>query len=342
MRSQLLSLATAVPPHSLAPEALLDHLGRFWPQLSRLELADQIGTRHLVEDPALLMEPRGLSESMKLYRGHAISLAKEVSAAALDRAGLSPAQVDLVVSVSCTGYMVPSLDAHLANRMGMRGDVLRLPITELGCSAGAAGLAFAHRHLGAHPRDRVLVVAVELSSLSFRPSDRSRDNLIASMVFGDGAAAAVLAADGPGPGLRIQSAGSRLVPDSTAMLGFDLRDEGFHVVLSRRLPDLLTGELGRAITDFRNSAGVGRLDFVAAHGGGPRIIEAVEAVLGLPPQATQASREVFRRVGNVSSASILFTLAELAETLGPTPSEGIGIGLGPGVSVEMLHLRYCP
>jgi predicted naringenin-chalcone synthase len=342
LRSQLLSLATAVPSHSLAPEALLSHLGRFWPQVSRLGLEDQIGTRHLVEDPTLLIEPRGLSESMRLYSEHAVDLAQEASAEALARAGLSAAEVDLIVSVSCTGYMVPSLDAHLANRMGMRSDVLRLPITELGCSAGAAGLAFAHRHLGAHPSDRVLVVAVELSSLSFRPSDRSRDNLIASMVFGDGAAAAVLAADGPGPGLRIQAAGSRLVPNTTAVLGFDLRDEGFHVVLSRRLPDLLAGELGRAIMDFRDSAGVRHLDFVAAHGGGPRIIETVEAVLGLPPEATQASREVFRRVGNVSSASILFTLAELAETLAPAPAEGIGIGLGPGVTVEMLHLRYCP
>jgi predicted naringenin-chalcone synthase len=335
-------MATAVPPHKLDPEALLSHLGRFWPQLSRIELGDEIGTRHLIEDPALLMEPRSLSQSMRLYAEHATDLAREVAGAALDRAGLTAHQVDLIVSVSCTGYMVPSLDAHLANRMGMRDDVLRLPITELGCAGGAAGLGFAHRHLAARPRDRVLVVAVELSSLSFRPSDRSRDNLIASMVFGDGAAAAVLAADGPGPGLRIESAGSRLLPDSTGMLGFDLRDEGFHVVLSRRLPDLLARSLGRAITDFRETAGVHRLDFVAAHGGGPRIIETVEAVLGLPPEATESSRAVFRRVGNVSSASILFTLAEVAERLGPTPAEGIGIGLGPGVTVEMLHLHHCP
>jgi alkylresorcinol/alkylpyrone synthase len=279
---------------------------------------------------------------MSLYRRHATALSHQVADEALAAAGLAPADLDLVISVSCTGYMVPSLDAYLANRMGMRADVLRLPITELGCSGGAAALAFAHRHLAAHPGHRVLVVAVELSSISFRPEDRTRDNLIASMVFGDGAAAALVTGDGLGAGLRIESAGSRLLPGSTGVLGFDLRDGGFHVVLSRRLPELLAMSLGRAVSDFCDSAGISRLDFVAAHGGGPRILEALESALGLPAEATAASREVFRQVGNVSSVSILFALAELQRSLPAQPAEGIGIGLGPGVSIEMLHLKYCP
>lgn len=342
MRSQIRSVNTAVPEYRLEAGELMEHLSRFWPQVSRLELGDQIGARHLVEPPATLLAPRGLDETMRLYQRHSVALAGEAASAALASAGLEAREIDLVISVSCTGYMLPSLEAHLAGSLGLRPDVLRLPITELGCAAGAAALGFAHRHLAGHPLDRVLVIAVELSSISFRPGERSRDNLIASMVFGDGAAAAVMSADGPGPGLRVDSAGSRLVPDTIGLLGFDLRDDGFHVVLSRRLPELLSRRLRDVIKDFRQTAGVGRLDFVAAHGGGPRILDAVEEVLDLGSEATAASREVFQRVGNVSSASILFTLAELEHRLGPVPAEGIGIGLGPGVSVEMLHLRYCP
>src|SRR5439155_16197575 len=175
-----------------------------------------------------------------------------------------PQEIDLVISVSCTGYLVPSLDVRLAAEIGLRPDVIRVPLTELGCSGGAAAIAAAHRHLAAYPEARVLVVAVELASLSFHPGDRSLDNLTASMVFGDGAAAAVLG-ERTGSALRLVTAESRLVPDSEHVLGFDLRDSGFHVVLDRRLPQLIEASLGEVVADFQRRRQVPEPDFYAVH-----------------------------------------------------------------------------
>jgi predicted naringenin-chalcone synthase len=292
-------------------------------------------TRHAVEPLERVIERRSVGETQRLYAHHAPRLARLAACRALDGARTAPSEIDLVISVSCTGYMVPSLDVRLAAEMGLRPDVIRLPLTELGCSGGAAAIAAAHRHLAAFPDDRVLVVAVELASLSFHPGDRSLDNLTASMVFGDGAAAAVIG-KGDGSGLRLVSAESRLLPESEHVLGFDLRDTGFHVVLDRRLPQLIETHLGEVVADFRRRHGVPEPDFYAVHAGGPRIFDAVESALGLPPRHLAASRRAFREVGNLSSASILYSLATLPDDEGGT---GLALAFGPGVTIELAHLR---
>ena len=243
----------------------------------------------------------------------------------------------MVISVSCTGYMVPSLDVQLVRELGMRPDIIRLPITELGCSGGSAAIAAAHRHLAAYPGDRVLVVAVEICSLSFRPEDRSLDNLTASLVFGDGAAATVMSGD-RADGLHLVHAASRLVPNSSAVLGFDLRDSGFHIVLDRRVPLLVEASLAAAVADFRAARRIDSLDFYAVHAGGPRIFDAVQSALRLSDGALAVSRRVFKEVGNLSSASILFSLAALPETAG----DGLAIAFGPGVTIELAHLHRGP
>jgi predicted naringenin-chalcone synthase len=233
--------------------------------------------------------------------------------------------------------MVPSLDVQMAREMGMRADIIRLPLTELGCSGGAAAIAAAHRHLAAYPRARVLVVAVEVCSLSFRPDDQSLDNLTAALVFGDGAAATVMSGD-RADGLHLVDATSRLVPNSSAVLGFDLRDSGFHIVLDRRLPRLVEASLAGAVADFRARHRIEALDFYAVHAGGPRIFDAVQSALRLRDEALEVSRRVFREVGNLSSASILFSLAGLDDK----PGDGLAIAFGPGVTIELAHLHRGP
>jgi predicted naringenin-chalcone synthase len=297
-----------------------------------------VATRYTVEPLANVIRNRSLGDAMRSYAEHAPRLAQLASSRALADAQLEPRDIDMVISVSCTGYLVPSLEVRLAAEMGMRADIIRLPLTELGCSGGAAALAAAHRHLAAYPHSRVLVVAVELCSLSFRPDDRSLDNLTAAMVFGDGAAAAVLGGDAGRDGLHLVHATSRLVPNSASVLGFDLRDSGFHVVLDRRLPRLVEAALPGAVADFRAGRRIEALDFYAVHAGGPRIFDAVQSALRLDDEALAVSRQVFREVGNLSSASILFSLAALPET----PGEGLAIAFGPGVTIELAHLRRGP
>jgi len=302
------------------------------------------GVRYLAEDPARLLEGRGLSETTALYARHATDLTESAARQALTGAGLSPQRIDVIISVSCTGYLVPSLDVTLMERLGLRADVVRIPITELGCSGGAAAIALGHRHLAAYPDQHVLLVAVELPSLTFQPGDASLDNLTASMVFGDGAAAAVMSGGAPtdAPGLTVEAAASHLVAGTTAALGYDLRDDGFHVVLDRRLPRIIGRSIGEVVEAFMERVGMERVDFLAAHGGGPRVLDAVQAALKLSDPLLAPSRKTYAEIGNVSSASIFFTLGALLPCLGSQPLQGLGLGLGPGVSIELMQLAWKP
>jgi alkylresorcinol/alkylpyrone synthase len=335
--SAFLGFGTALPEHVVDAQASFAALQHIWPRL-RTATAPEVATRYTVEPLENVIRNRSLGNAMRSYAEHAPRLAELASSRALADAQLEPRDIDMVISVSCTGYLVPSLEVRLAAEMGMRADIIRLPLTELGCSGGAAALAAAHRHLAAYPDSRVLVVAVELCSLSFRPDDRSLDNLTAAMVFGDGAAAAVLGGDAGRDCLHLVHATSRLVPNSASVLGFDLRDSGFHVVLDRRLPRLVEAALPGAVADFRAGRRIEALDFYAVHAGGPRIFDAVQSALRLDDKALAVSRQVFREVGNLSSASILFSLAALPET----PGEGLAIAFGPGVTIELAHLRRGP
>jgi predicted naringenin-chalcone synthase len=340
MATAFLSLATALPEHRLEAKDALDRLAGYWPELARLEEADaSLGTRYLCEPIEEVLGRKGLDELRRRYATHARRLATSAARAALERAGIAGSDVDLVITVSCTGYLVPSLDVFLAADLGFRPDVLRLPITELGCSGGSAAIAMAHRHLAGFPDDRVLVVAVEVPSLSFQPSDHSLDNLTACLVFGDGAGAAVLGRSGPDRCLEVVRAASHLVPNTAGVLGFELRDSGFHVVLDRRLPRVLRKELKPVVERFLAADGAPPPDFYAVHAAGPRIFDAVQSALGVEDGALDVSRRTFARVGNASSAAIFFALEELMSSPRRGGS-GLGIGLGPGVSVELMRLAW--
>lgn len=331
-----LGFGSALPEHTIDGERSLALLSAYWPRL-RGATPEPL-TRHLVAPVEWLLRARSLGETMRSYAEHAPRLARLASCRALAAAGVEPPQIDLVISVSCTGYLVPSLDVRLAAEIGLRPDVTRLPLTELGCSGGLAAVGAAHRHLAAFPDDHVLVVAVELPSLTFQADDRSLDNLTAAMVFGDGAAAAVLGrfqADGAEGRLQVCGTASRLLPDSEGALGFDLRDTGFHVVLDRRLPRLIERSLAQVVSDFTGRQGMDRPGFYAVHAGGPRVFDAVEAALRLRPEELEPSRRVFREAGNLSSASILLSLAALPPARGP----GLAVAFGPGVTIELAHLR---
>lgn len=344
--SVIQAIGTALPDHVLDASACKELLRAIWPRMAMVGTAveEAGGIRYLAEQPAQLLEPRGLTDTMALYRRHAARLAELACREALDQARVNPAAIDVIISVSCTGYLVPSLDVHLTERLGLRNDVVRLPITELGCSGGAAAIALGHRHLAAYPGQRVLVVAVELPSLTFQPGDSSLDNLTASMVFGDGAAAAVMArAPAAGShGLTVEAVASHLVSGTAGALGYDLRDDGFHVVLDRRLPRIIGRSIGEVARRFLDRVGMERVEFLAAHGGGPRVLDAVQAALSLDDSLLAPSRQTYAEIGNVSSASILFTLAAMPPCLGSQPLKGLGLGLGPGVSIELMELAWTP
>ena len=269
----------------------------------------------------------------------AVALASAASEAALAHAGGSPEDIGLLVVASCTGYVLPGVDVALVPHLGLREDVRRIPLAHLGCAGGAGALACASDWVRSHPGERALVVAVEVPSLTFRPSDTSADNLLSALVFGDGAGAAVLQSrDAPGR-IGIGRAASHLVPKSTAALGYELVDDGFRVIVSRRLPDILRAHLPPIVHEFCTVPPCA-LDAIAVHPGGRAIVESVVRCLELRDQQVTATQAVMRSSGNTSSAALFFVLDELARDL-PTPSgHGLAMAFGPGLTVELLELTW--
>jgi alkylresorcinol/alkylpyrone synthase len=341
--------ATAVPPHLLTREMVKQRIGDvFSLEGKRLEAIrtvidnSQIDQRHSIFPVDYIIEPRPLAQINREYREKAVELGLEVTAQALGQAGMMSTDVDLLITVSCTGVMIPSLDAYIAKEMGFRPDVRRLPITELGCAAGAAGLGRAWEYLTAFPDRTALLVAVELPTLTFQRKDFSQANLISAVLFGDGAAGVVITGrEATGP--RIIASESFLFPDSLDAMGFDLRDSGFHIVLSKDVPQMI-GERVKGIVDgFLARQGLMREDLSAflLHPGGQKLLSSMESELGLDRRDTEISWDVLRRFGNLSSASVLFILQEsMARRDMPSGSYGLLMAFGPGFTAEMILLQW--
>jgi alkylresorcinol/alkylpyrone synthase len=255
---------------------------------------------------------------------------------------MTPTDVDMLITVSCTGVMIPSLDAHIATIMGFRPDVRRLPITELGCAAGAAGLARTWEYLSAFPDRTALLISVELPTLTFQRRDASQANLISAVLFGDGAAGVVVTGrEAPGP--RILATECFLFPNSLAAMGFDLRDSGFHIVLSKDVPELIRERVKDLAEEFLARQGLQRDDISAflLHPGGQKLLSFMQQELGLERSDTEVSWDILRRYGNLSSASVLFILNEwLVQKEMPSGSYGLLMAFGPGFTAEMLLLQW--
>jgi alkylresorcinol/alkylpyrone synthase len=350
----IVSTATAVPAHSASQDQVKQVLRRLLPLEPRkleavMTIFDnaQIENRYSVYPIERLGERQSLTRTTEDYRAHAIPLAREVTVRALADAGVAASQIDLIITVSCTGIMIPSVDAYLINQLGLRPDVRRLPITELGCVGGAAALARAHDFLRGFPEAHVLVVAVELPSLSLQRDDTSPANLVASALFGDGAAAVVLAGSAApttaGACVRLLDTLSHIFPGTTDALGFDLHADGFHSVISRSIPGLLKTEIAALVDRLAGRAGLTRdaLTSFVLHPGGKKILGAVEDELGLRREDTQPSWDVLRDYGNQSSASVLFVLHQwITRRRPPAGAHGLLAAFGPGLTTELLLLQW--
>ena len=344
------STATAVPPNVLSRELVKEYYGRTFSLSDRrlqamFEILDnsRIDRRHSFFPVDYLIQPRSLTLKNSEYREHAIALSRQVAEQALARANRDPSEVDMIVTVSCTGFMIPSVEAYLIGDMGFRPDVRRLPITELGCAAGAVGLTRAWEYLRAYPKATVLLIAVELPSLTFQRRRLSQANLISAALFGDGAAAAVIS-DGAGnrPGHSGQPKLSLSV--SIDAMGFDLQDDR----LSHRA---LQGSAAAHPRTYRrpcskvSSRGTDsptkQIKAFVLHPGGQKLLGFMQEELGLCACQVQPSWDVLREYGNLSSASVLFVLHEwLTRGEVKAGERGLLAAFGPGFSAEMLLLQW--
>jgi len=369
--ARIAALATAVPRHVVAADQVAAALPRIWPHLER-RLGPVLrqqggGRRHFARTLEEMATGLPLGEQTVRYAGVALDLVAEAAEAALAGWAGDAGDIGLLVVASCTGFVLPGLDARLVERLGLRADVVRMPFTHLGCSGGAAGLARAADWVRGGSGGRgewsgaqsapctatraALVAAVELPSLTFRPGDTSIDNLLSALVFGDGAGAAVVelagtgatTAEGASAGGGLWAIGrvhGELVPGTAGALGYAMADDGFRVILSRSLPALIERELADIVHRFLGAAEVSSLDAVAAHPGGPTVLAAIQRALHLRDAQLAASWAAFRAVGNTSSSAIFFVLDELARMPPSSRARALAIAFGPGLSVELLELRW--
>ena len=351
-RPRIASLATAVPPHRVAQDEALEFFQRSFDippsrrdRLKQLFLNAEIETRYAAAPVHWYEQAHSFELKNDLYIDRAIDLLKQVAIDSLTVAGLSCSDVDTLVTVSSTGVAVPALDVRLMEELPFRRNVQRLPVFGLGCAGGALGLARAAACALAQPGSRILCLVVELCTLTFCRGDRTTANIVATALFGDGAAGAVLTTDGPGPAIRAW--GEHTWPRSLDVMGWHVTQKGLELRLARGVPDFARHRVRRVTDDFLASVGLelADVDDFICHPGGSKVLRALEDAFGLPSGGLAASREILRDYGNMSAATVLFILKRVLMTSAAGNGRHAGVrrylmtGLGPGFSIGYLVLE---
>ncbi len=338
----LLAVATAVPAYELQSPLVMEQASRLFAPLGAdfarmLPIFGNSGieTRYSCMPLDWYGRPVGWKERNQLYLDHATALGEEAARKCLDAAGMSALDVDAVVCVSSTGIATPSLDARLVGRMSLRPDVIRVPLFGLGCAGGALGLARAAHLARGQPGSKVLLVVVELCALTFRSDDMSKSNIVATALFGDGAAAALLSMDGEGP--AVTAWGEHIWANSLDVMGWRVEDDGLGVVFSRDIPSIVRRDLRPALDGFlaKHALVRGDINRFICHPGGAKVVAALEQALDLLPGVLEAERDVLRGYGNMSAATVLFVL-ERARTF---DGRSLLTAMGPGFSAGFVVLE---
>ena len=341
----LLSLATAVPPQVVeqseakarAREAFGGRKALF-DRLSGVFDNAGIARRHIVAPPAWYMDDHGWRDRNQLYLESAEAMFEEAATKAIGQAGLAPDQIDGVVTVSTTGIATPSLEARAGPRMGLRSDVRRMPVFGLGCAGGVNGIAATARLAASEPGTNWLFVTVETCSISIRLDSHDPAAVVATALFGDGAAAAVVTS-GEHSLARITGSAEKLWPDTQRIMGWDVEDPGLAVVFDRAIPPFIEAQLADAVDEMCMKLGIARddIDRFCCHPGGVKVIDAIETALDLNQGELNLEREVLRDYGNMSAPTVLFVLERLLAR--GLPDRVLMKAFGPGFTCAGLMLE---
>ena len=337
-------LATVLPEHRIDQDEIR-RVGRRLlsgkvPFLDRaLDLFSNAGVkeRFLVRPIDELLEHGDLGWRNHVFREESIRLGERLLRRLLEESGTEPEEIDMVITTSCTGFMIPSLDAFLINAFGMRSDTKRLPITELGCAAGAMALSRAHEYLRAFPDHKVVVLALELPSLTVQTDDVRIANVVSAALFGDGGAAALLSGE-PGP-CELLGSRSHFFYQTPELMGFDLDARGFRIILDKKISGLILSDFAEPVSRFlaERAWRLDDVDHFVFHPGGRRIMDSLKKVLALDEADIAVSRHVLERVGNLSSASVLWVLRETLAR--GAEGNALMAAFGPGFNAELSAVR---
>jgi alkylresorcinol/alkylpyrone synthase len=347
---QILSVATALPPHRIGQgeakefaRALFAEEFRDIERLTPIFDNVNVGNRYFCVPREWFERDHSFPERNELYVEHALNLSEKAARRALDKAGAAPEDIGAIYFVSTTGLSTPSLDSKLIFRLGLSEHTRRVPIWGLGCAAGVAGLAHAADHARLYPEKLTLLVGVELCGLTFQRGDLSKSNLVATSLFSDGAAAVVLeGGDHGAPGLELLGSHSTTWPGTEDTMGWDVVETGFKVKISRSIPALIRKRMSDNLVAACDSVGLtpNEIKHLVTHPGGARVLDAFEEVLGYEAGGLALPREILRDCGNMSSVTVMFVLERFLSSREFEPGEyGLLSALGPGFSAEHVFFR---
>ncbi len=350
MSVKIISVAKQLPDYSRETQDIMPLLDgwldgqddRFVRKVKKIFEGAAVDRRYSIMEPAEVFTATSFEQKNDIYAREAINLGEKVLAKALDKAGWDPEMLDYIITVSCTGIMIPSLDAYLINKLKLRQDIVRLPVTEMGCAAGVSGIIYAKNFLKANPGKRAAVIAVESPTATFQLDDYSMANIVSAAIFGDGAACVTLSSDDSDIGPEVVAEEMYHFYQNEHMMGFKLTNSGLQMVLDVEVPETIAAHFPDIIHPFlqKQQLKIADIDHLIFHPGGKKIIQLVEELFSDLGKNIDTTKEILKLYGNMSSATVLYVLEDIMKTQ-PQPGEkGLMLSFGPGFSAQRVLLKW--
>ncbi|MCW2120705.1 type III polyketide synthase [Flavobacterium sp. 7A] len=350
MSVKIINVATQLPNYSRETADILPFLDvwlanqeeRFQRKVKKIFEGANVDKRYSIMDPAEVFSLHSFEERNTIYAREMIVLGEKVLKKSLDKANWKPDTLDFIITVSCTGIMIPSLDAYLINKLGLRQDIVRLPVTEMGCVGGVSGIIYAKNFLKANPNKRAAVITVESPTATFQLDDYSMANIVSAAIFGDGAACVLLSSYEDENGPTVVDESMYHFYDNEEMMGFELTNKGLKMILDVAVPDTIEIHFPAIIHPFleRNQLEIGDIDHLVFHPGGKKIVTLVEGLFSELGKNIDDTKEVLRLYGNMSSSTVLYVLERIMEKKPKTGEKGVMLSFGPGFTAQRVLLEW--